>query len=258
MSQSGNPVAYAPHIRKTPLAGVSAKSVIYQFAKGDQIVPNPATTALLRAGDLADRATFYRHDLAFAENPRLPTNPHGFLATIDIPGFRAITLGAQEQIATFFATDGAAVIHPEPARFFEVPISLPLPENLNYILLPGASGAAAPANIESVVINDGSAQHSMVNGITVTVDGAAVLDPGAIELRRQDGSLVDAQLTITLLGGKTVAVLTLLAVSNLAGGIAIGVPFEVPFDPNGVHGSVRAQLARAAGVALLTTHEGVT
>ena len=85
VSQSGNPVAYAPHIRKTPLAGVPAKSVIYQFAKGDQIVPNPATTALLRAGDLADRATFYRHDLAFAENPQLPTNPHGFLATTRHP-----------------------------------------------------------------------------------------------------------------------------------------------------------------------------
>ena len=107
VSQSGDPVAYAPHIRKAPLAGVPAKSVIYQFAKGDQIVPNPAATALLRAGDLADRATFYRHDLAFAENPQLPTNPHGFLATLDIPGFRAITRGAQEQIATFFATDGA-------------------------------------------------------------------------------------------------------------------------------------------------------
>src|SRR5262245_17381957 len=170
VSQSGNPVAYAPHIRKAPLAGVPAKSVIYQFARGDQIVPNPATTALLRAGDLADRATFYRHDLAFAENPQLPTNPHGFLATLDIPGFRAITRGAQEQVATFFATDGALVIHPEPARFFEVPISLPLPENLNYILPPGPGGATAepPARVESVVVNAAAAQRSMVNSLTVT------------------------------------------------------------------------------------------
>src|SRR5262249_3839030 len=145
VSQSGNAVAYAPHIRKTPLAGVPAKSVIYQFAKGDQIVPNPATTALLRAGDLADRATFYRHDLAFAENPQLPTIPHGFLTRLDIPGFRAIARGAQEQVATFFATDGAVVIHPEPARFFEVPIDGPLPEDLNYILPPpGPLGAVAP------------------------------------------------------------------------------------------------------------------
>jgi hypothetical protein len=133
VSQSGNPVAYAPHVRKVPLDGVPAKSVIYQFAKGDQIVPNPATTAILRAGDLADRATFYRHDLAFAENPQLPTIPHGFLTRLDIPGFRAIARGAQEQIAIFFETDGQVVIQPEPARFFETPIHGPLPEDLNFI-----------------------------------------------------------------------------------------------------------------------------
>jgi hypothetical protein len=136
VSQAGNPVAYAPHVRKAPLAGVPAKSVIFQFAKGDQIVPNPATTALLRAGDLADRATFYRHDLAFAENPQLPTIPHGFLTRLDILGFRAIARGAQEQIATFFATDGQVVIQPEPARYFETPIRGPLPEGLNYITGP--------------------------------------------------------------------------------------------------------------------------
>ena len=71
----GDPVACARHIRKTPLSGVPAKAVIYQMAKGDQSVPNPNGTAILRAGDLADRATFYRHDLAFAGIPTLPKNP---------------------------------------------------------------------------------------------------------------------------------------------------------------------------------------
>ncbi len=33
----------------------------------------------------------------------------------------------------YFASDGTVVIHPEPARFFEVPIMLPLPEDLNFI-----------------------------------------------------------------------------------------------------------------------------
>jgi Calx-beta domain-containing protein/virulence factor lipase-like protein len=133
VSQSGNPVAYAPHLRKSPLAGVAAKSVIVQFAKSDQVVPNPATTALIRAGDLADRATFYRHDLAFAENPQLPTVPHGFLTQANVPGMRAILDGAHEQIATFFASDGVDIIHPEPARFFETPIAGSLPERLNFI-----------------------------------------------------------------------------------------------------------------------------
>src|SRR5262249_52320082 len=70
--QSGSPVAPAPPLRKTPLPGVPAKSIIFQFAKGDQTVPNPNTTAILRAGELADRATHYRHDLAFADNRNLP------------------------------------------------------------------------------------------------------------------------------------------------------------------------------------------
>src|SRR5439155_11877304 len=75
VSQSGNPVAYTPHLRKDPLAGVPVKPVIIQFASTDQTVPNPTTTAMLRAGDLADRATFFRNDLAFAANPSFPKNP---------------------------------------------------------------------------------------------------------------------------------------------------------------------------------------
>jgi hypothetical protein len=131
--QPGSPVAYSPYLRKAPLAGVPAKSVIIQFAKGDQTVPNPATTAMLRAGDLADRATFFRTDLAFAENPALPKNPHGFMVGIGMPAYVAIALQSQKQIAVFFASDGTLVIHPEPARFFEVPVTSPLPEGLNYI-----------------------------------------------------------------------------------------------------------------------------
>src|SRR5439155_25265792 len=48
--------------------------------------------------------------------------------------------------------------------------------------------AGAPRRVESVVINDGGAQRSMVNSITITFNGAAILDPDAVELRRQDGS----------------------------------------------------------------------
>ncbi len=133
VSQSGNAVAYAAHIQREPLPGLPAKSVIVQFAKGDQTVNNPAATALLRAGDLADRATFYRHDLAVAENPALTRNPHLFMTSIDNAAFREIALGAQEQIGVFFASDGTIVIHPEPMRFFEVPVMLPLLEEPNYI-----------------------------------------------------------------------------------------------------------------------------
>ena len=77
-------------------------------------------------------------------------------------------------------------------------------------LYDGVSDALAgsPRTVESVVLNDGSAQRSMVNQITVTFAGAVLLDPGAIELRRQNGSLVNARVSTSLIGGKTVAVLT--------------------------------------------------
>ncbi|HEV7912333.1 MAG TPA: Ig-like domain-containing protein, partial [Albitalea sp.] len=58
VQQSGNPVSYAPHLRKSPLPGHVVRPVLFQFAKGDKTVPNPATTAILRAGDLADRAVY--------------------------------------------------------------------------------------------------------------------------------------------------------------------------------------------------------
>ena len=133
VSQAGSPVAYAPHLRRAPLPGVPAKSVIFQFAKGDLGAANPNTTAILRAGDLADRTLYYRHDLARAEIPSLPMNAHMFMVSIGVAAFRDIALGAQAQIAIFFASDGETIIHPEPARFFEVPIQGPLPEELNYI-----------------------------------------------------------------------------------------------------------------------------
>ncbi|HSC27105.1 MAG TPA: hypothetical protein VLD67_07515 [Vicinamibacterales bacterium] len=133
VSQAGSPLAYAPHLRKAPLAGMAPKPVIYQIAKGDQAAGNPSTTAILRAGGLADWNLYYRHDLARAEDPLLPANPHGFLVAVGNPRFRAISLGAQAQAGIFFASDGTMVVHPEPMRFFEVPIAGPLPEGLNYV-----------------------------------------------------------------------------------------------------------------------------
>jgi len=132
-AQSANPVAYAPHLRKNPLPGVPARPVLFTFALGDQSMPNPSTTAILRAGELADRATLYRHDLAYAEMPALPKDPHLFTVGTGNPAFRSIALEAQRQAAVFFASGGALMIQPEPARFFEVPVSSPLPEGLNYI-----------------------------------------------------------------------------------------------------------------------------
>jgi len=154
VNQASDPTAYFPYLRRNPLNGVPAKSLIIQFANGDRFVPNPMTTAMLRAGDLADRATFVRTNLIFPVNPVpvagnpnfyphifmsqgiLPTNPN------EDPNEKAIVkkiaLKAQSQIATFFASDGTQVIDPDDIAptltvpIFEVPIVLPLPEATNY------------------------------------------------------------------------------------------------------------------------------
>ena len=121
--QSANPAAYAPLI---------TAPVIVQFARGDKTVPNPTATAILRAGALASRATLFRNDLAFAANPAVNKNPHSFLTNITGPG-APYALAAQQQIATFLASDGAITIDPDGAGlFFETPTSM-LPEDLAFI-----------------------------------------------------------------------------------------------------------------------------
>ena len=130
-----SPIVWAPFLRTSPLANVGPKSVIYQFSSGDQQAINPGTTAFLRAGGLADRAVQYRHDLALAEDGSLPKNPHTVLVSAMHPNptFRTIARALQAQAAVFLASGGSLVVHPEPARFFDVPVLEPLPEALNFI-----------------------------------------------------------------------------------------------------------------------------
>jgi hypothetical protein len=133
LQQAGDPVAWAAFLRKQPLPGDPAKSVIIQFARGDKTVPNPTATALIRSGDLTDRTTFFRNDLAFAADPSFPKNPHTFLTNLfGAPALVAV--GAQSQIGVFLATDGALTIDPDgPGPLFEVPITGVLPEDLGFI-----------------------------------------------------------------------------------------------------------------------------
>jgi hypothetical protein len=123
--QAGNPVAYAPYI---------TRPVIFQFARGDKTVPNPTTSAILRACGCANRATLFRNDLAHAA-VNTSKNPHTFLTNITPtdPG-APFAFAAQQQIATFFTSDGAVTIDPDgPGVFFETPTSI-VPEDLAFIL----------------------------------------------------------------------------------------------------------------------------
>jgi hypothetical protein len=192
VSQSGDPVAYASYLRKHPLPGVPAKSVLVQFAKGDPLPVNPTTTAFLRAGHLADRATYYSYDVAFPgqdPNKRPSTAyPHTFAALVTsttpttTPGVTGVTVGkvalaAQQQFAAFLASDGKAKpIQPPgvPTDYFEVGMKeSELPEGLNFTIpasAPAPGTAQASGSMASSPISTGAADDGlMVEPLTASV-----------------------------------------------------------------------------------------
>lgn len=133
-TQSASSLVYAPYIRKQPLASMTGKTVLIQFSKGDRIAMNPGTSALLRAGDLSDRTTYFRNDMAVFENPLVPHDPHLLIRNITLPSASIFSRAIQDQAGVFLSSNGATMMQPEPARLFEVPIAGTLPETLNFIL----------------------------------------------------------------------------------------------------------------------------
>jgi hypothetical protein len=79
-----------------------------------------------------------------------------------------------------------------------------------------------PARVASVVVNDGSAQRSMVTSLTVTFDGPVSIGTGAFELRRQDGTSVELGIATSLVNGQTRAVLTFAGADVMAGSLVDG------------------------------------
>ena len=137
LNRAGSPETFAPLLRRAPLGGVGAKKVLYQFAFGDQTVPNPTSATLMRAGGLQDVTTFYRND----RTPTAGTNPHGFLLD---PTLAGRNLG-QAQVLDFLASGGETISDPDgPAPVFEVPIADPASlETLNFAQDP-ATGEPPP------------------------------------------------------------------------------------------------------------------
>lgn len=129
---SGAPSTYAPHLKTAPLEGVPAKRILFQFAIGDQTVPNPSNSLLIRCADGQALSSLYRHDLARALRPELPANPHAFFAFLLDPNGAPIALAALAQ-AAMFIDSGEAVV-PDTnylvspffgINLFETPTALP-------------------------------------------------------------------------------------------------------------------------------------
>lgn len=147
-NQPGSSTAYAPYLRphppaRCPPADCPPNRILLQFAKGDQNVPNPLTTRTIRAGHLEDLSTYLHWDLVKAIVPSAPCNPHNFILipyplpypfSYPQPPAYPQLQPARQQIATFFASDGATIIDPDgPGPLFETPIVPPLPETPNYL-----------------------------------------------------------------------------------------------------------------------------
>jgi len=76
---------------------------------------------------------------------------------------------------------------------------------------PGGPAFVEPSfpRVESVAINDGHAQRSKINSLTVTFDGLVTIDPGAFELRRMGMNRpIDLTVALSEMDGRTVALLT--------------------------------------------------
>jgi len=98
---TGDPLAYAPHLKPKP--------VLWQFARGDESVPNPTNSHLIREAGMQNNSVLYRADLARNTAPELPENPHSFLADFTSATGLEIAHAAQQQIAGFLKSDGTAV-----------------------------------------------------------------------------------------------------------------------------------------------------
>src|SRR5262249_44571682 len=105
---------------------------------------------------------------------------------------------------------------------------------------------APPARVESEVVNDGAAQRSMVNRITVTFDSVVTIDAGAFELRRQDGTLVGLNVATSVVNGRTIAVLTVMG-SDIVGGSVGGGCYSRGVGAARVHGGVGRERGGGGG-----------
>jgi hypothetical protein len=85
-----------------------------------------------------------------------------------------------------------------------------------------AASRGNPTKIERVVVNDGSAQRSMVKSVTVTFDRVVTLDPGAFVLRHAGGSAVGLRVATSVVDGRTVAILTFTGSGVTGGSLADG------------------------------------
>lgn len=128
------PASFAPLLKQGTLVGQPIKRVLYQYALGDQTIPNVANGQLARAGYEYELVSVYRHDIARRLVPSLPADPHIYLAAFGSPEIPALAIGlsALSEASQFLASGKREV--PDASlllrtvfgvNLFERPASLP-------------------------------------------------------------------------------------------------------------------------------------
>ena len=113
----------------------------------------------------------------------------------------------------------------------------------------GADQFGSPATVQSVVINDGSAQRSMVTSLTVSFSTVVTLAPGAFELVRQEGGETELQVAQAVVDGRSVDTLTFSGSGIIGGSLADG-HYTLTIHGDRVHdGFGQALDGAGAGVA---------
>jgi hypothetical protein len=101
-------------------------------------------------------------------------------------------------------------------------------DNVGNRQTPPAGGQASttvnakPPLVSSVVIDDGSAQRSMVRSLSVTFNEVVTLGAGAFDLRTTGGAAVALTRTVNVVNGQTVVVLTFTGPDIVGGSLADG------------------------------------
>jgi hypothetical protein len=104
-----DPTAWAPHYRASPLPGIPSRQVLFQQAWGDQTIPNPTSTALVRAAQMPEMVRYYRHDVARSIFPFFQADPDFYLAYLTTDQETSVAISADNMIGGFFASGGTAI-----------------------------------------------------------------------------------------------------------------------------------------------------
>ncbi len=104
-----DPTAWAPHYRASPLPGIPPRQVLFQMGWGDQTIPNPSTTALVRAANMPEMVRYYRNDIARSVFPFFQVDPDFYLAYLTTDQETSVALAADNMIGGFFASGGATI-----------------------------------------------------------------------------------------------------------------------------------------------------